>query len=246
MKETKRTGFSFLRSYFDVLNELKDDKDKLSFLMAIINKQFLNEDPKDLDFIPNLCYESQRHAIEKSVKGWITAKNTDLKGNKLTPPKGNPKGSPKGSVKGDSQAPPKEEQEKEQVQEEVEYIYSIYPTKCPIKNSSTGKGEKNKKQIKTLLKTKSKEELENVIKSYLNDCKNSNTWIKNFKTFLNDLPDVIKEEQIIYWRKKTENVDLYHESTKSEFEQRFKTDKEKELINILPNKPMFGKLLKVG
>ena len=46
MKETKRTGFSFLRSYFDVLNELKEDEDKLAFLMAVINKQFLDEDPK--------------------------------------------------------------------------------------------------------------------------------------------------------------------------------------------------------
>ena len=80
MKLTKRKAFNFLRSYFDVLNELKDDSDKLHFLMSIINKQFLNEDPKDLDFIANLCYESQRHAIEKSVKGWLTANKTDLEG----------------------------------------------------------------------------------------------------------------------------------------------------------------------
>ena len=75
MKETKRLAFNFLRSYFDVLNNLKTDKDKLDFLLAVINKQFLNEDPDKLDFIPNLCYESQRHSIEKSVKGWIRANN---------------------------------------------------------------------------------------------------------------------------------------------------------------------------
>ena len=86
MKETKRLAFNFLRSYFDVLNNLKTDKDKLDFLLAVINKQFLNEDHDKLDFIPNLCYESQRHSIEKSVKGWIRANN----GNPPSDPIGNP------------------------------------------------------------------------------------------------------------------------------------------------------------
>ena len=97
MKLTKRKAFNFLRSYFDVLNELKEDSDKLDFLMSIINKQFLDQDPKDLGFIANLCYESQRHAIEKSVKGWITANKTDLEGNPTppyTPPSTPPKGLP--------------------------------------------------------------------------------------------------------------------------------------------------------
>lgn len=70
MKPTKRKAFSFLRSYFDVLNQLEEDKDKLAFLLAIINKQFLDENPKDLNFICRLSYESQRHAIETSVKGY--------------------------------------------------------------------------------------------------------------------------------------------------------------------------------
>ena len=48
-KPTKRKAFSFLRSYFDVLNEIPEDKDKLNFLIAVINKQFLNEDPDGLD-----------------------------------------------------------------------------------------------------------------------------------------------------------------------------------------------------
>ena len=37
-KPTKRKAFNFLRSYFDVVNELENDTDKLNFLMAIINK----------------------------------------------------------------------------------------------------------------------------------------------------------------------------------------------------------------
>lgn len=113
-KLTKRKAFTFLRSYFDVLNELKDDSDKLDFLLSIINKQFLNEDPKDLNFISNLCYESQRHAIESSVKGWLRATNTDMKGNPMTTP---PTPLP-------THPPTLPKEEKEEEKEEEEYIYS--------------------------------------------------------------------------------------------------------------------------
>ena len=109
-KPTKRMAFNFLRSYFDVLNKLEDDKQKLDFLLSIINKQFLDIEPEGLDFLVDLCYESQRHAIEKSVKGWKTANKTDLQGNP-TPPKGSPPTPPQGS-------PPKEEQEKGKEKEE--------------------------------------------------------------------------------------------------------------------------------
>jgi len=83
IKPTKRKAFNFLRSYFDVLNELNNDKDRLNFLLSIINKQFLDEDPTNLNFIVNLCYESQRHPIEQSVKGWKRATNDTLA---TTPP----------------------------------------------------------------------------------------------------------------------------------------------------------------
>jgi len=103
MKLTKRKAFNFLRSYFDVLNELETDKDKLDFLLAIINKQFLDEDPEALNFLVNLCYQSQRHQIEKSVKGWKKATYG-------TPPKGDPK----------EEEEKEEEKEKEEVKEKEE------------------------------------------------------------------------------------------------------------------------------
>jgi hypothetical protein len=106
LKKTKRKGFNFLRSYFDVFNELDNDADRLSFLTSIVNKQFLNEDPKDLNFIVNLCYESQRHQIETSVKGWERATNDTLQNaSPTTPP------TPKGLH-------PKEVEEKEEEEEE--------------------------------------------------------------------------------------------------------------------------------
>ena len=110
IKPTKRKAFNFLRSYFDVLNEIPKDKDKLDFLMAVINKQFLNEDPEDLNFLVNLCYESQRHQIESSVKGWERASNETL-GTTLPTPSGTTPPTPK-----------QEEEEKEKEKEEGQQV----------------------------------------------------------------------------------------------------------------------------
>ena len=121
-KLTKRKAFNFLRSYFDVLNEIETESDKLNYLLAVINKQFLDEDPKGLPFIANLCYESQRHAIETSVKGYKDKTKTDLQGNKLNPiepAKQDPiQGGIKGGIKGAGVDPSQQEKEKEKVQEE--------------------------------------------------------------------------------------------------------------------------------
>ena len=81
--------------------------------MAIINKQFLNENPELLEFPVDLAYESQFNAIDSSVKGWIRASKTDLQGNSLhtppTPPKGKTNNTPK--------------EEEEEDKEKEEYIY---------------------------------------------------------------------------------------------------------------------------
>jgi hypothetical protein len=110
MKLTKRKAFNFLRSYYDVYNKLQTNEDKLSFLDAILNKQFLNEDPKPLKFPVDLAYDSQVNAIDGSVKGWIRANNTDLQGKTLNTPPTPPKGK--------THSDPKEEEEKEKEKEE--------------------------------------------------------------------------------------------------------------------------------
>lgn len=125
-KKTKRLAFNFLRSYFDVFNELENNDDKVNFISAILNKQFLDEDPEELNFIVKLCYQSQKHAIEKSVKGWLSTNKTDMQGNPIepsAPPKGSPPSLPKGQ---------EEEQEEEQVKEKY-----IYPEKLFLENWST-------------------------------------------------------------------------------------------------------------
>ena len=87
----------------------------------------------------------------------------------------------------------------------IKEIYSLYPSKCPIKGSSTGKTSKNKEKIKSLLKTMKVEDLKSTIERYLKECIDSKTFIKNFGTLLNNLPDYseesvsAKEKLYTYW-----------------------------------------------
>ena len=118
-KLTKRHAFNFLRSYFDVLNEIPKNEDKLEFLLSIINKQFLDEDPTKLNFVVKLSYESQRHAVEKSVKGWKRVNNTDMQGNPPSEGGCNPPSNPK----------EEEEEEEEKEKEEVKPIVPTFETK---------------------------------------------------------------------------------------------------------------------
>lgn len=71
----------------------------------------------------------------------------------------------------------------------IERLYKIYPTTCPISGRSLGKNSKNKKQLETLLKTRTPEDIELTIREYIVDCKNHNTYLKNFSTFLNQFPE---------------------------------------------------------
>jgi len=140
----------------------------------------------------------------------------------------------------------KEEKRREEKREEedINYLYGLYPTKCPYSDRSTGKGSKNKKQIQTLLNSKSKNELEEAIKFYLEECSRTKTWLKNFQSCLNNLPEVLKREKVIFWRKTFENVDLYHETPANVFYERYKTEEDRKEVVIMQNKPMFGKLIK--
>ena len=62
-----------------MFNELDNDKDKLEFIKAVLDKQFLGVDPK-LKGIVKFAYISQLHSIEKQVKGWQDATGQELTG----------------------------------------------------------------------------------------------------------------------------------------------------------------------
>jgi hypothetical protein len=79
-KETKRKGFNFFRSYYDVYNELECNDDKLAFINALLDRQFLGVKPTDLKGMAKFAWISQVNSIDSQVKGY-----EDKTGVKLTP-----------------------------------------------------------------------------------------------------------------------------------------------------------------
>ena len=77
VKQTKRKGFNFFRSYFDVYNELSD-KDKLQFIDALLNRQFLGVKPECLNGMAKFAYISQTNSIDSQVKGYEDKTGTKL------------------------------------------------------------------------------------------------------------------------------------------------------------------------
>lgn len=74
--------------------------------------------------------------------------------------------------------------------EDVEFVYRAYPTKCPVGSRGTGKGAKDRSKIEALLrKGRKPQELTALIADYVQDCESTGTFMKNFATFLNNLPD---------------------------------------------------------
>jgi hypothetical protein len=77
LKLTKRKGFNFFRSYYDVYNEL-DNKSKVQFIDALLDRQFLGTKPDDLKGMASFAYISQTNSIDSQVKGYEDKTNTKL------------------------------------------------------------------------------------------------------------------------------------------------------------------------
>ena len=103
-KLTKRKGFNFFRSYFDVYNELETIEDKVAFIDALLDRQFMGIKPTNLKGMAKFAYISQTNSIDSQVKGY-----EDKTGNILTPTVG-------GSV-GDSLTPCQQVEVKEKVKD---------------------------------------------------------------------------------------------------------------------------------
>ena len=78
--------------------------------------------------------------------------------------------------------------ENDEVNAWIDEMYSIYPTKCPCRNTYLGKCNKDKERIRKLLKSYTKEQIEKVIKNEV-DTKYGKSYMSNFSTFLNNFPD---------------------------------------------------------
>ena len=79
--------------------------------------------------------------------------------------------------------------------DDVDAVYSAYPTRCVINSRSLGKSSADKKKIARLLKDNSKEKLVQTIERYVEECKKDKVYMKNFGTFLNNLPEYTFEEK---------------------------------------------------
>jgi len=78
IKLTKRKGFNFFRSYYDVYNELETDKDKVAFIDALLDRQFLGIKPTKLTGMAKFAYISQTNSIDSQVKGYEDKTKTIL------------------------------------------------------------------------------------------------------------------------------------------------------------------------
>lgn len=74
----QRKAFNFFGSYYDVFKELPKEE-KLPFIEALLDRQFTGKHPDGLSGMAKFAYISQKHSIDKQVKGY-----EDKTGIKLT------------------------------------------------------------------------------------------------------------------------------------------------------------------
>jgi hypothetical protein len=122
MKLTKRKGFNFFRSYYDVYNELTTDKEKVDFLDALLDRQFLGIKPTELTGMAKFAYISQTNSIDSQVKGYEDKIKVRLDGrpyykDDVTPTDGG-QTTPTDGVNKTNLTPTLQEEEKGEVEEE--------------------------------------------------------------------------------------------------------------------------------
>jgi len=124
-----RQGFNFYKSYYDVYKEM-NPKNRLAFMDALLKKEFENEE-SDLKGMAKFAYLSQKHSIDKQVKGYIDKlkainKDTPSQGGADTPTE---PPSPQEQVQGEEQ---EQEQEKEEEKEEEQVFDEVVEPVQPL------------------------------------------------------------------------------------------------------------------
>ena len=93
----------------------------------------------------------------------------------------------------------------------VEKIYSMYPSKCPVRNTTLGKSYKDKERIQSLMSRYSEEDIEAVVKAELDE-KYGKHYMQNFSTFLNNFPDPQTISQPSLFEVESESQELNRDS----------------------------------
>ena len=207
--------------------------------------RYVNDlDPKCDDVLIDLVFEPIKQDLKRDLKKWESIKVKRSEAGKASAEKRQQKQQVLTSVESVEQTstnPTVNDNVNVTVNvnvNDIEYIYSLYPSKCPVQNRSLGKTAKNKKQIEKHLKTKTKEELERIIVSYIEDCKNNKVYLKNFSSLLNNLPEV---EKMIYFKIDFDKDGVYRELPEQEFNKKYSHHLNR--VITFP-KPSYAKLIK--
>jgi len=176
-----RKAINFFRSYYEVAKEL-NDKDRLAFYDALLNKQFENIEP-NLNGMSKFAYLSQKHSIDAQIKGYFD-KTKDVKFNPIQDPcqGGSVGGSVEGSI-GGTQAPSVQEKEKEEVQDVISFskrksdFLNWFNNQKKINTGKEGTFKKLSKQTENNLKQVLEVNYSaiNLCKAFKNMCKNK--WV---------------------------------------------------------------------
>ena len=211
---TDKKGFILYADQKELFDQLPSDKagELIKFIFSYVN----DEDPTTDDLLLNLAFTPIKQQFKRDLKKWESTREGRSKAGKASAEarkknKDQQTLTNSTSVNKDQQTLTNSTvndnvnvnvnvnvKDKEINIKEVDLIYSLYPTKCKTRNSSTGKTEKNKDQIKKLLKTYSVDKISNIIKRYTLESDKDKVYMKNFSTFLNNLPDYESKEVDVF------------------------------------------------
>ena len=198
MAENKKS-FVLYTDQIGIFNKLTDEQ--AGALIKHIFSYCNDENPVG-DFVTDLAFESIKQQLKRDLKKYETRANNSRNNGKLggRPPKPT---KPTGLINNPTK-PTKPDTVNVTVNDTViNNIYSLYPTKCEKRKSSTGKSKKDKFKIEKLLKEYSEKELIYISKRYVEET-TPNGYLMNYSTFLNNLPDYT-EEETKYLKQRTEH-----------------------------------------
>ncbi|MFT3994761.1 MAG: DUF6291 domain-containing protein [Dysgonomonas sp.] len=180
-----KKSFLIYKSFYEPIKSLSDEQMGRLF-RSLFDYQINNIDCIDSDILMAYLFFKNQFILDERKYDKIVERNRNngLKGGRPKNPD-NPVGSKKAEKEKDN--------DNGKDNENIELIYNSYPTRCIVGGRSTGKSSKCKDKIKTLLKTLSSDKLIETIKWYVDDCKKTNTYMKNFYTFLNNMPEIPDE-----------------------------------------------------